>query len=74
MCKKILVAGIWAQRGLNQAQKEVFSHLLVFGSYVFLEITYNDSLRQCLPSNRGKTHEKKIGTLANLGQTSQNWA
>ena len=30
---------------LNQAQNEVFYHFLEFGSKVFLEIEYNDSLR-----------------------------
>ena len=43
---------------LNQAQNEVFRHFVEFGSYVFPEIGYNDSLRQCLISSRGKTHEK----------------
>ena len=47
--------------GLNQAQNEVFRHLLEFGSYVFLEIAYNDSLRQCQTSSRGKIYEKKFG-------------
>ena len=42
---------------LNQVQNEVFCHFLEFGSLVFLEITYNDSLKQCLTSNRGKAHE-----------------
>ena len=45
---------------LNQAQNEVFRHFLVFGSYVFLEIVYNYSLRKCLTSSRGKTREKKF--------------
>ena len=40
---------------LNHAQNEIFRHFLEFGSYVFLEIAYNDSLRQCLTSSRGKT-------------------
>ena len=47
--------------GLNLAQNEVFGYLHEFGSYVFLEIAYDDSLRQCLTSSRGKIHEKKIG-------------
>ena len=41
--------------GLNQAKK---GHFVQFGPYVFLKIAYNDSLRQCLTSSRGKTHEK----------------
>ena len=44
--------------GLNLAQNEVFGYLHEFGSYVFLEIAYDDSLRQCLTSSRGKIHEK----------------
>ena len=55
--------------GINQAQNEVFE----FGLYVFLEITYDDSLRQCLTSSRGKIHEKKFW-CPNLGQTGQNQA
>ena len=46
--------------GLNQAQKEVFPHLHEFGSYVFLEIAYNDSLLQSLTSSRGKIHKKSF--------------
>ena len=36
-----------------------------FGSYVFLEIAYNDSLQQCLTSSRCKSHPPNL---------SQNWA
>ena len=50
----------------------VFCHFLEFGSLVFLEIAYNDSLQQFLPSSAGKTHESIFGG-PNLGQTSQNW-
>ena len=46
---------------LNQAQKEVFCHFIEFGSYVFLAIAYNDSLRQCLTSSRGKIQGKFLG-------------
>ena len=45
----------------NQVQNEVFHHFLEFGSYVFLEIEYHVSLRQCLTPSRGKTHEKSLG-------------
>ena len=31
-----------------------------FGSLVFLEIAYNDSLQQCLTTSRGRIHEKKF--------------
>ena len=53
-----------AATGLNQAQNEVFRHFLEFGSLVFLEIAYNDSLQQC----RGETHGKHFWG-SNLGQT-----
>ena len=46
-------------------------NFFVFWSLVFLEITYSDSLQQCLTSSRGKYHEKNFWGL-NLGQTSQN--
>ena len=32
--------------GVNQTQNEVFCHFLEFGSWVFLEIAYGDSLRK----------------------------
>ena len=35
-----------------------FVIFLRFGSLVFLEIAYNDSLQQCLTSRRSKTHEQ----------------
>ena len=31
-----------------------------FGSLVFREIAYNDSLQTCITSSRGKIHEKKF--------------
>ena len=55
---------------LNQSQNKVFYHFIEFGSYIFLEI---DSLRQCLTSSRGKTHDKNFWG-PNLSQTGQNWA
>ena len=55
------------------AQNEVDHHFLEFGSYVFLEIAYNNSLRQRLMSSRGKSHEKNFENL-NYGQMGQNWA
>ena len=39
--------------GLNEAQSEFFCHFIEFGSYVFLEIAYNDSLEQYLTSSGG---------------------
>ena len=53
------------------AQNEVDHHFLEFGSYVFLEIAYNNSLRQRLMSSRGKSHEKNFENL-NYGQMGQN--
>ena len=49
------------QMGKNQVQNKVFSHSLKFGSLVFLDIAYNDSLQQCLTSIRGKIYKKKFG-------------
>ena len=46
--------------GLHQAENEVFRYFVGFGSLVFLEIAYRDSLQQCLTSSRGKIHEKEI--------------
>ena len=43
--KKNLGAQIWVQI-------YVFCHFLKFGSLVFLEIAYNDSLQQCLTTGR----------------------
>ena len=37
----------------------VFCHFLKFGSLVFLEMAYIDSLQQCVTSSRGKIHKKK---------------
>ena len=37
-----------------------FCHFLEFGSYVFFEIAYDDSPRQCLTSSGSKTHEKNL--------------
>ena len=37
------------------------SESLLFGSLVFLEITYNDSMQQCLISSRGRIYEKIMG-------------
>ena len=39
---------------LNQVQNEVFHHFLEFRSYFFLEIEYDDNLRQCLTCSRGE--------------------
>ena len=55
----MLAARIWAHQ--NQAQNEVFRYFVEFGSYVFYEIAYSDSLRHCLTCIRGKPHDKILG-------------
>ena len=45
---------------LNQSQNEDFGHSLEFGSRAFLEMAYNDSLRQFPTSSREKKTMKKI--------------
>ena len=45
----------------GQAQNEVFPHFFEFGSYIFLEIEDDDSLRQYLTSIRRKIHWKILG-------------
>ena len=47
-------------KGPNQFQNQVFCHFLKFGSLVFLEIVYNDSLHQFLTCKRVKIYEKKF--------------
>ena len=42
-------------------QRVIFCHFLKFGLLVFLEITYNDGLQQCLTSSRDKTHKNIFG-------------
>ena len=59
-------------KGQNGAQNQVFCYFIKFGSLVFLEIAYNDSLEQCLTTSRDKTCQKNWGP--NLGQIGQNWA
>ena len=50
------------QVGQNQAQTSFFSfHFLIFGSLVFLEIAYNESLQKCLSSSTGKIHKNTLG-------------
>ena len=38
--------------------KQGFCHFLKFGSLVFVENAYNDSLQQCVLSSRGAIYEK----------------
>ena len=56
---------LWAQIWVKWAKigpkiKGFFDIFLKFGSLVFLEIAYDDSLEPCLTTRRTKTHEKKI--------------
>ena len=48
---------IWAKIG---PETSFFCHFLEFGSLVFLQIAFNDSLQQCLTSSRGKIHKKNF--------------
>ena len=59
--------------GQNWARNQVFCHFLKFSLLVFLEITYSDTLQQCLTSSRSKIHKKKFWG-PNLGQRGQKWA
>ena len=47
--------------GQNWAQNYVFCFFLKFGSLVLFNIAYDDSLGQCLATNRGKMYIKFIG-------------
>ena len=69
--KKFLGAQIWAKGTKIVLESSFFCHCLKFGSLVFLELAYNDSLQQCLTCRRGKIHEKKF-LDPNLVQRGQN--
>ena len=49
---------IWAKKGQKLGG---FCHLLKFGSLVFLQFAYNDSLEQSLTASRDKTCKKNWG-------------
>ena len=68
--KKVLQPDFGPQ-GPKLGLKWGLCNFFVFGSLVFLEIIYNDSVQQCLTSSRGKYHEKNFCGLKS-GQTSQN--
>ena len=70
--KKLLGPNL-GQRGQNRVWKLLFCHILMFGSLVFLEVAYNDSLQQFLTSRRGKIMKKSFWG-ANLGQRGQSQA
>ena len=48
----------------SRPRTSFFCHFFNFGSLLFPEIAYSDSLEQCITYTRGKTHvnEKKLGT------------
>ena len=46
--------------GLNQALNEAFCYFLEFGSLIFFDIAYSNSLQQFLTFSRDKTHEKNF--------------
>ena len=52
MYKKKFGDQTWVKTSQIQAQNLFFCHFLKFGSLVFFEIAYNDSLQQCLTTNR----------------------
>ena len=60
------------QMGQIEPSTRFFCHFLKFGSLVFLEIAYNDSLQQCMTFSRDKAHEEKIEAQI-LAKTDQNW-
>ena len=68
--EKKMAARIWVQN-------EFFCDFIEFGSYIFLEITYNDSLQPFLTSTWGKTYDKnfslKLRTKLNFLPFSQVW-
>ena len=56
------------ERGQSQAQNQVFAiYSSLFHQFSLNEITYSDSLQQCIISSRGKTNKKKFGG-PNFGQ------
>ena len=53
-------AQIWSKGAKISPETRFFYHFLKFGSLVFLEITYNDSLQKCLTCIRGENHENNF--------------
>ena len=55
---------IWSKVGSNEPKSSpklgFYCYFRKFGWLVFLEISHNDSLQQCLTSSKGKSHEKKL--------------
>ena len=59
--------------GQNRPPNKFFCYFLKFGSLVFFETAYNDSLQQCLTFSWGKIHKKSFWD-PNLGQRGQSHA
>ena len=55
-------AQIWVNQAKIRSKIRFFCHFLKFLSLVFLYIAEDDNLEQCVTANRGKIHEKKIGS------------
>ena len=56
--EKKKLATEFGTNGPKSGPKLAFYHFLKFGSIVFLEFTYSDSLQQCLTSSRSKIYKK----------------
>ena len=69
--KKNFEAQFWVKGAKIGSETRFFCHFLKFGSSVFHEIVYNDSLQQSITSSRRKTHEKIFGDQI-WAKTSQN--
>ena len=70
--KKELAARILVQWPQIRPKMRFYTIFLNFGSYIFLQLAYNDSLRQYLTSSRGKSRKKFF--WPNLDQISKTWA
>ena len=71
--KNIFGAQIWAKEAKICPETRFFCYFLKFGSLVFVEIAYSDSLQQCLTCSRGKMYEKSFWG-PNLCQRGQCWS
>ena len=60
MFEKKIGGSNFGQVDQNRARNWISCHFLKFGSLVFLEIAYNDSLQQFLTFSRSKICEKSF--------------
>ena len=58
--KKVSGAQIWTKQAKIGTKVRSFYHFLKFGSLVFLEISYKDSLQWCVTSSTSKAPEKNF--------------